>query len=167
MARTLDTNPAHLTETLKQAASHKGTAFVEIFQNCVIFNDGAFEEVTGKETRDDTSLFLKHGQPLLFGKEKNKGIRLNGFQPEVVMLGENGITEKDLVVHDETQKDPTYAFMLSRMERPEFPVPLGVFRKVEKPTYDALVNTQIEEAKLKKAGDFVKILRGSNTWMVQ
>jgi len=164
VARTLDTNPKHMTEVLKRVASHKGSAFVEIFQNCVVFNDGTFEAVTGKETRDDNTLFLEHGKPLLFGKDKNKGIRFKGLEPEVVTLGENGITEADIVVHDEKTTNPIYAFMLSRLELPHFPAPVGIFRSIEKPTYEHMIVDQIDAALSTGPGDLKKIIQGSNTW---
>ena len=110
------------------AAEHKGTSFVEIYQNCNIFNDGAFEDATDKDVRADRMLYLEHGKPMIFGKDRDKGIRLNGLKPEVVELGKDGITEADILVHDETREDPTLAFLLSRMDYPEFPVPVGVFR---------------------------------------
>ena len=91
-------------------------------------------------------LFLKHGEPMIFGKNHDKGIRLNGLKPEVVELGKDGITEKDILVHDETLEDPTIAFMLTRMDYPEFPVPVGVIRAVQRPTYNDLMDEQIEKA---------------------
>src|SRR3989338_4856391 len=145
VARTIDTDQQHLGQVLLQAARHPGSSFVEIFQNCVIFNDEAFKDVTERTVRPEHSLLLEHGKPLIFGKERNKGIRLHGMSPEIVTLGENGITEKDLVVHDENSADPTYAFMLSRMEFPEFPIPLGVYRAVKKPAYESLMVDQINK----------------------
>lgn len=166
IARTLDTNPKHMTETLMRAAQHKGAAFVEIFQNCIIFNDGAFKNVTDKDYRDDNALFLEHGKPLIFGKDRNKGIRLNGLDLEVVTLGENGVTEADLVVHDETHANPAYAFLLSRMELPHFPVPVGVLRSTSKPTYDQLLTEQSAKASEGKKADLKQLISGPNTWVV-
>jgi len=166
VARTLDTDPAHMTMVLDRAGRHKGAAFVEILQNCVIFNDEAFKDVTDRSVRPDHSLLLEHGKPLLFGKDRNKGIRLKGYTPEVVTLGE-GINESDLVVHDEKNTDPSYSFLLSNLEMPAFPAPLGVFRAIEKPTYDFLLKDQIEKAKKAKGeGDLKKLLHGSETWVV-
>lgn len=166
VARTVDTNTKSLTDILTRAAHHKGSAFVEIFQNCIIFNDGAFEDVTNRDVRDDHVLNLEHGKPLLFGKEKNKGIRIRGFEPSVVTLGENGITQADLAIHNEKNLNPAYAFLLGRFERPHFPVPIGVFRAIERPTYDALLHDQVSKAKKATSGDLQKLLAGSNTWEV-
>lgn len=167
VARTMDNNPKHLAEILRRAAHHKGTAFVEIFQNCIIFNDGAFDAATGKEARDDNSLLLEHGKPLLFGKEKNKGIRIKGFDPEVVTIGENGVTLDDIMVHDENITNPAYAFMLSRFNLPNFPVPMGVLRQVERATYDGLLNDQVDTAKSMGRGDINKLISGPATWTVE
>ncbi len=166
VARAVDANTKTLTEVLTRAAHHKGSAFVEIFQNCIIFNDGAFDLVTSRETRDDNMLYLEHGKPLIFGKEKNKGIRFNGINPEIVTIGENGIKESDLVVHDEKHDNPAYAFMLSRMEAPKFPTPVGVFRSIQKPSYDALVDDQLQKATKKTPADLEKLIHGSSTWTV-
>ena len=123
VARSVDVFQPHLKATLKQAAAHQGAAFVEILQNCNIFNDGAWDALTEKDVRDDHTIALEHGQPLVFGKNKDKGIRMNGLDLEVVTLG-NGVTEKDLIVHDEQHPNPAYAFLLSRMDgRPGFPTP--------------------------------------------
>ncbi|MFH0793824.1 MAG: 2-oxoacid:ferredoxin oxidoreductase subunit beta [bacterium] len=168
VARTIDMNVKHLALVLEQAAKHKGTAFVEVYQNCNIFNDGAYDYATNKDTKSDTTLVLEHGKPLIFGKDRDKGIRLNAqFGPEVVKLGENGITEKDLLVHNEKAEDPSLAFMLSRLAHPDFPEPIGVFRAVERPTFDGLVEDQIEQA-IEKRGEGVlqKLLTGNETWTV-
>ena len=134
----------HLTETLKRAAAHKGTAFVEVYQNCKIFNDGVFEYATDKSVKADNMLYLEHGKPLIFGKDRNKGIRLNGLNPEVVTLG-NGIAMDDLLIHDEKAEEPSLAYLLSRMVYPDFPECIGVFRCVERPTYENVLNKQIED----------------------
>jgi 2-oxoglutarate/2-oxoacid ferredoxin oxidoreductase subunit beta len=113
-------------------------------------------------------LFLEHGKPMIFGKERDKGIRLDGLRPEVVTIGEGGVTEADLLVHDEHADDPYLALILSRMFWPEFPVPVGVLRSVERPTHDALVTAQIEEATVKSgAGDLAKALVAGETWTVE
>src|SRR6266700_7710100 len=145
VARTVDVDINHLTETLRRAAAHKGTAFIEIYQNCKIFNDGVFEYATDKSIKADNTLYLEHGKPLIFGKDRNKGIRLNGLDPEVVSLG-NGITADDLLIHDEKAEEPSLAYLLSRMVYPRFPECVGVFRAVERPCYDDQLNRQIEDA---------------------
>ncbi len=167
VARSLDVDPHHLVETLRQSYEHKGASFVEIYQNCNIYNDGAFEDFTAKEVRADRILYLQNGEPMIFGKAEDKGIRLKGLKPEVVELGKDGITEKDLLVHDETLEEPTIAFMLSRMEYPDYPVPVGVIRAVKRPTYDDLLGEQIEGAITSQgAGDLDKLLREGDTWVV-
>jgi 2-oxoglutarate ferredoxin oxidoreductase subunit beta len=167
VARSVDRDTQHLAETLERAAKHKGTSFVEVFQNCNIFNDGAFDQFTDKPVRDDRMLYLEHEKPLIFGKEGDKGIRLNGTKLEVVSLG-NGISESDLLVHDEHAKDPTLAFMLGRMEYPAWPVPVGVFRAVERPTYEDLMEMQIETAvNLWGKGNLDKLLHSGDTWVVE
>src|SRR5260370_1021246 len=114
VARTVDVDVAHLTETLRRAAAHKGSAFVEVYQNCKIFNDGVFEYATDKGIKADNTLYLEHRKPLIFGKDRNKGIRLHGLDPEVVTLT-NGITVDDLLIHDERAEEPSLAYLLSRM----------------------------------------------------
>ena len=132
---------------LKRAHAHRGASFVEILQNCNIFNDGAFNDVSDKAIKADHQLLLEHGKPLIFGKNRDKGIRMNGMRPEVVQLGD-GVTEKDLVVHDETNL--SLAFMLGNFEAP-MPTPLGVFYASSRPTYDGAVNKQLEDAKASRA----------------
>ena len=167
IARSLDVDPHHMVEILERSYQHKGAAFVEIYQNCNIYNDGAFDEFYAKEVRADRMLFLEQGKPMIFGKERDKGIRLNGVQLEVVQLG-NGVTEDDLLVHDETRDNPSIAFMLSRMEYPEFPVPVGVIRAVQKPTYEALLNEQVANSIEKEGeGDIQKLLLAGETWTVE
>lgn len=167
IARTVDTNTKNLTEVLTRAAHHKGSAFVEIFQNCIIFNDGAFKDTTDRATRDDNTVILQDGQPLIFGKDKDLGIRLNGFKPEVVTIGKKGITEKDLLVHNEKETNPIYSSILSLMGLPDLPVPLGVFRALEKPTYDQMLSDQIKEAKAKKETKLEKLLEGPTPWVIE
>src|SRR5205823_6204119 len=114
VARTVDTDIHHLTNILQRAAAHKGTAFIEVYQNCKIFNDGVFEYATDKAIRSDNVLFLEQGKPLVFGKDRSKGIRVRDFEPEVVTLG-HGVTEKDLLVHDESSESSTRAYVLSHL----------------------------------------------------
>jgi 2-oxoglutarate ferredoxin oxidoreductase subunit beta len=167
VARTIDVDINHLTETLRRAAAHKGTAFIEIYQNCKIFNDGVFEYATDKSLKADNTLFLEHGKPLLFGKDRNKGIRLNGLELEVVELG-NGITEEDLLVHDEAAEEPNLAYLLSRMVHPRFPECVGVFRAVQRPTYEELVQQQREQVIAAKGrGKLEDLFISDDMWVVE
>ena len=167
VARSIDTNIKHLGMVLKRAAEHRGISFVEVYQNCNVFNDGAFDYATDRESKSDTTLELEHGKPLIFGKNRDRGIRLNGMNPEVVQLGK-GISEDDLLFHDERAPEPTLAYLLSRMRYPEFPEPIGVYRDVQKPMYDALINSQIEEARKSKGeGDLQKLYYSGDTWTVE
>jgi 2-oxoglutarate ferredoxin oxidoreductase subunit beta len=167
VARTLDVDITHLTETLKRAAAHKGTAFVEIYQNCKIFNDGVFEYATDKSIKADNVLYLQHGRPLVFGKDQNKGIRLHGLNPEVVDLG-NGIAKDDLLVHDEKADEPSLAYLLSRMVYPDFPECIGVFRCVERPTYENVLNKQMEDIiATRGAGKLEDLFASDETWTVE
>lgn len=165
IARSLDTNTRHLGEILKEAALHKGSSFIEILQNCVIFNDGAWEYVSDKQRADDTSIYLEHGKPMIFGRNRDKGIRLNGLRLEVVELGD-GITEDDLLVHDETNDN--LAYLVSQMEYPEFPVPFGVIYRVARPSYEELVMAQIQTAQEKRGkGDLRALYNADYTWVVE
>ena len=168
IARSVDVMQPHLKTTLKRVASHKGTAFTEILQNCNIFNDGAWEAITEKDVRDDRVLFLEHGKPLVFGKNKSQGIRQNGFDIEVVTLGEGG-SEADLLVHNEQHPSPAYAYMLASMDsRPGFPTPVGVLRAVDAPIYEDSVNDQVKQIIANKGrGDLGKLLRGPETWEIK
>jgi 2-oxoglutarate/2-oxoacid ferredoxin oxidoreductase subunit beta len=165
VARTIDVDVNHLTEVLRRAAQHRGTAFVEIYQNCKVFNDGVFDYATDKSVKAEHALYLEHGRPLLFGKDRNLGIRLNGLTPEVVTLA-NGITIDDLLIHDERAEDLTLAFLLSRLIFPEFPECLGVFRAVDKPTYESLVHQQGAEARPNGPAKLERLLAGDETWTV-
>jgi 2-oxoglutarate ferredoxin oxidoreductase subunit beta len=157
-----------MVEILERAAKHKGASFVEIYQNCNIYNDGAFEDFTAKEVRADRMLFLKHGEPMVFGKNNDKGIRISGLKPEVVTLGKDGVSEKDILVHDETLEDPTIAFMLTRMDYPEFPVPVGVIRAVQRPTYNDLMEEQIARAiETQGEADLAALFRQGDIWEVE
>ena len=167
VARALDTDTQQLGQVLLAAGRHKGSAFVEIFQNCVIFNDEAFKDVTDREFRPEHCLNLEHGKPLIFGKERNKGIRMKGTHLEVVTLGAGGVTEQDLVIHDEKHPDPAYAFLLSRMEMPAFPAPVGIFRAIERPTYESLMEDQIRRAEAKGKGTLKELLNSGETWEIK
>jgi len=163
VARTIDVEQKHLGETLKRAHAHRGASFVEILQNCNIFNDGAFNDLSDKAIKADHQLVLEHGKPLIFGKNRDKGIRMNGQRAEVVTLGE-GATEKDLVVHDETNL--ALAFMLANFEAP-MPAPVGVFYATSRPTFEAAMNAQLAEAKAKQGvGDIATLLKRGDVWTV-
>jgi 2-oxoglutarate ferredoxin oxidoreductase subunit beta len=167
VARTLDVDINHLTETLKRAAAHKGTSFIEIYQNCKIFNDGVFEYATDKSVKADHTLFLEHGKPMIFGKDRNKGIRLNGLEPEVVNLG-SGITVDDLLIHDERAEEPSLAYLLSRMVHPAFPECVGVYRCVQRPTYEELLEKQLQDVIQKKGrGKLEELFASDDTWVVK
>jgi 2-oxoglutarate ferredoxin oxidoreductase subunit beta len=166
VARSTDVNIKHLAMVLKRAAEHVGTSFVEVYQNCNVFNDGAFEYATSRDTRLDTTLELEHGKPMIFGKNRDKGIRLNGIMPEVVELGK-GISEDDLLFHDEKAPEPTLAYLLSRMTYPEFPEPVGVFRAVDAPRYEEVLNEQIAAAQKRSRGDLKALFTSGETWVVE
>jgi 2-oxoglutarate ferredoxin oxidoreductase subunit beta len=169
VARSMDRDPKHLQEMLLRSNAHVGASFLEIYQNCNIFNDGAFEIFTEKGTKPMETLFLEQGKPLLFGANKEKGIKLDGFRPVVVELGE-GVSADDCWVHDE--KDFYKAQILTRMfddPRVEghLPRPFGVFYETERPCYEEQLQIQLDEIIAKKGkGDLNKLLRGNETWTI-
>ncbi len=167
-ARTIDTNPKLMAEIFVKAAKHVGTSMVEILQNCVIFNDDAHAQVTGRDNRDDFQLHIEHDQPMLFGKDKQKGLRLNGLKLEVVTMGENGISKKDILVHDAHESDSTLHMMLVRLKPPEFPVILGVIREVKATAYSEKLEDEVklstQKSKLKNMDD---LLNSGETWEVK
>ena len=167
VARTIDVNIKHLGMVLQRAAEHRGTAFIEVYQNCVVFNDSAWDYATERDVKEDNLLELEHGKPLVFGKNRDKGIRLNGLDPEVVELGK-GITEDDLLFHDEKAPEPSLAYLLSRLRHEDgFPEPIGVFRAVEAPMYDEEFNRQLDVARQKQGpGDLNKLFSSGETWVV-
>jgi len=166
-ARTLDTNVSLSTQIYIEAARHKGTSVVEVLQNCVIFNDGIHDKVAGKEVRDDRTLILKHGEPMIFGKEKDNGLVLDGLKLRVVKLGENDVTQKNILVHDATEPNPGIHYMLANMRYPEYPVALGVIRSVSGQTYEKDLENQITEirnrSKIKNMND---LLNSGSVWKV-
>lgn len=166
VARSIDVEAKHLQEVIRRAHAHRGTSFIEILQNCNIFNDGAFAALTDKPVKADSQLVLEHGKPLIFGKNRDKGIRLgSGLRPEVVEFG-NGVSEKDLLVHDE--HDPTLAYFLSHMGPPDFPTPIGVFRAVERPSYERALDAQLTEAQERLGpGDLDTLLNRGDAWDVE
>ena len=169
IARSMDRDPKHLQQSLIRANAHKGASFLEIYQNCNIFNDGAFEVFTEKSSKPEETLMLEQGKPLIFGAQQQKGIMLEGFKPVVVELG-NGISADDLWIHDEN--DFYKAQILVRMfDDPRIeghlPRPFGVFYETQRMTYEDLMNLQIEEVvSLKGKGNLDKLLRGSETWTI-
>ena len=167
VARAVDTDPKHITEVLLEGARHPGTSFAEILQSCVIFNKDAWKEISDRSIREDRLLYLEQGKPLIFGEKRNKGIILRGTKPEVVTIGEQGITKKDLVVHDCYREDPVYAAMLTEMDYPAFPIPVGIFRAAKKPVYEQELEKQIKEVTaLKGRRNLQALLRGSEYWTV-
>lgn len=165
IARTVDTHISHMAEVLKRAAEHQGTSFVEIYQNCVIFNNGAFAYATDKQIREDTLMELEHGNPMIFGQNRDKGIRLNELQPEVVSLDQ--VAQEDLLVHDESTDQPALAFLLSRMRYPEFPEPIGVIRDVERPIYESSLLDQVDTATQERGkGTLDELFNAGEKWQV-
>ena len=170
IARTMDRDPKHLQSMLLRAQAHKGTSFLEIYQNCNIFNDGAFEVFTEKGSKPEEVLFLEQGKPLIFGTTQNKGIKLDGFKPVIVELGEGGATADDLWIHDD--KDFYKAQILVRMfDDPNLvghlPRPFGVFYQTDRACYEDGMAMQIEDIIAKKGkGDLDKLLRGNETWTI-
>jgi 2-oxoglutarate ferredoxin oxidoreductase subunit beta len=166
VARSVDIFQSHLRDTLRRAAAHKGTAFVEIYQNCNIFNDKAFGYMTDKEAKDDNVLYLEHGKPLVYGKNKDKGIRMRGTQMEVVQLGD-GVSPEDCVVWDESLDNPATAFLAAQLLPPHFPTALGVFRSVTLPSYEELVVEQMQhETDRLGLGKLDALLKAGDTWTV-
>ena len=169
IARSMDRDPKHLQVILSRSHQHKGSSFVEIYQNCNIFNDGAFEIFTEKSTKPEEALFLEHGKPLIFGAAANKGIKIDGLRPVVVELG-NGTAADDLWIHDEA--DFYKAQILVRMfDNPStvghFPRPFGVFFQTERPCYEDMMQMQIDETiATKGAGDLNKLLKGREVWEI-
>lgn len=165
-ARTIDSNVKLSTEIYKEAAQHEGASVVEVLQNCVIFNDGVHAALTDREFRDDRTIILKHGEPMIFGRNRDMGLKLEGLKLKVVTLG-NGITEKDLLVHDAGENTPGLHSLLVNMRYPAYPVALGVIRSVNAPTYDMALIGQIKKvqqtAKIKCVDD---LMMSGATWKV-
>lgn len=169
VARSMDRDPKHLQTLLKRSHAHKGSSLLEIYQNCNIFNDGAFEIYTDKGTKAEEALFLEQGQPLIFGAQQNKGIRLDGFRPVVVSL-DDGYSADDLWIHDE--HDFYKAQVLTRLyddprKEEHLPRPFGVFYESDRPTYEDLMKAQIESAMEKKPADLDALLSGKETWTIE
>jgi 2-oxoglutarate ferredoxin oxidoreductase subunit beta len=168
VARTMDRDPKHLQAMLIRANQHRGASFLEIYQNCNIFNDGAFEIFTEKGTKAQETLFLEQGKPLLFGANGEKGIRLDGFTPKIVTIGQDASAD-ECWIHDE--KDMYKAQVLVRIfDDPKteghLPRPFGVFYQTGRPCYEEMMTEQIEQAKAKKPADLDKLLRGNEVWVI-
>jgi 2-oxoglutarate ferredoxin oxidoreductase subunit beta len=166
VARTIDSDRKHLTSVLRASADHKGTAFVEIYQNCPIFNDDAFLPVTEPGEREQRLIRLEHGEPIRFGADASLGLRFSKYGSlEAVPV--EGADPDSLLSHD-AQADPSYAFALSRLDSSDFAhTPIGVFRKAERPSYDELMTAQIDAARQKQGdGDLAELLAGADTWQV-
>jgi 2-oxoglutarate ferredoxin oxidoreductase subunit beta len=156
-----------MTEVMFEAARHDGTSVVEILENCVIFADKTHVQITSKDLRDDHQIHLKNGEPMLFGKEKKKGIRMRDSRLEVVEIGKDGITEENILIHDQYQQDPGLHLMLAKMTPPHLPMAMGVIRSAMYPTYDDMVEEQIkfakENSKIKNMDD---LLNSGDTWII-
>lgn len=167
-ARAVATDSKGTIDILKAAQKHKGTAVCEILQNCVIFNNGAYDPVYTRNGRLKNAIYLRQGEPMVFGEHNEYGLMQEGFSIKVVKLGENGITEKDLLIHDAYCQDNTLQLKLAMMEGPDFPVALGVIRDVDAPTYDECVNAQIEDIKAKKPyHNFQELLETNDIWEIK
>lgn len=166
VARAIDTEASLLTDVLRRAGAHRGTAFMEVYQNCNVFNDGAFDAFRGKEGKD-ARLVVEHGKPLQFGAENKRGLRMRpgSMELEVVEIGVDSVTEADILVHDE--KNPALAYLLARMPFPQFPVALGVLFANERPTYGDALEAQDRVARERNGkGDLQALLNSGNTWRV-
>ena len=168
IARTVDSDPRHMGQVLQQAMNHKGVAFVEIYQNCVIFNKDTHLPIVGREFRDDRAIYLEHGKPLIFGKNKDKGIELNGADTRIVDLAAHPEEAKNVLVHNAEAVSPNYAYLLTQMEYPDMPVPFGVFRSIQKPTYDGMLDEQVKHSVEKRGvGNLKDVLYTNEVWKVE
>jgi 2-oxoglutarate ferredoxin oxidoreductase subunit beta len=167
-ARTVDANVTLSTGIYIEAAKHKGTSVIEVLQNCVIFNDGIHDVVTGREVRDDRTIVLRHSEPMIFGKDNEKGLILDGLKLKVVRLGENGITEKNLLIHDAHEPNPGIQYMLANMRFPDYPVALGVIRSVAGNTYENDLEEQIKGVqKHSKIRCMDDLMQSGSIWKVE
>ncbi len=167
-ARAVATDSTGILDVVRAASKHKGTTVCEILQDCVIFNDKTHSAVYNKESRSKNAIYLEQGKPMLFGENNEFGLVQEGFGLKVVKLGENGITEKDILVHDAHAIDNTLQLKLALMDGPDFPIALGVIRDVEAPTYEKAVAEQLEEVSaIKKYHNFHELLMTNDTWVVE
>jgi len=169
VARAIATEGAQMREVLLRTARHRGSAFVEIFQNCNVFNDGTFDSFAAKKRQEENTVLLEHGKPVVFGRDQGKGIIVRSgygsLEPQVVNVDDAG--DGEILLHDETSPNAALSYLLSRLEPPEFPVPLGVFRAIKRPLYGELLNEQIKSARENQGqGDFRKHLRAGEIWKV-
>jgi len=146
-ARVVDSDPKMMKKVFREAAEHKGTSVVEILLNCVIFANQVHKDITGRDVRDDHQIFLEHGKPMIFGKDRDKGLMMRCNKMEVVTIGENGVTEDDLIVHNAKDEDDTNHYRLVRMELPDFPVAMGVIRAIDSTVYESEMFDQVQHAK--------------------
>jgi 2-oxoglutarate ferredoxin oxidoreductase subunit beta len=169
VARSIDVDGPHLQQTLRRAHAHKGTAFVEILQNCPVFNDKEWRELEDRTTRLEAALLLEDGQPLVFGAEGRRGLRIENGVPSVVELREgDDPVAAGVAVHRSGHESPSYAFALASLIRPRFPIPIGVIRAVEEPTYEAVLQDQIDAAVATRGpGDIKALLHSGDTWTVE
>ncbi len=167
-ARVLDSNIKMMTGVMSEAAGHDGTAVVEILQNCIIYADKTHAPITDKETKDDYQLHLKHGEPMLYGKNKEKGIQLKGTKLQGVVVGLNGVELEDILIHDQYEKNPGIHRMLGKMGPPDLPVALGVIRSAEFETYDDMVEIQLESVReLSKIKCVDELLNSGETFDIE
>jgi 2-oxoglutarate ferredoxin oxidoreductase subunit beta len=168
VARTVVFDQEHLGATIEAAARHRGVSFVEILQNCVVFNDRVLGDLGDRSERDNHWVRLEHGRPIRFGADGRKGIVLRGREPAVAVVGENGVREEDLLVHDARSPSRAQAYLLAELGPPDFPMPYGIFRQVERPTYDGLLGAQIDAAIARNgSGDLSRLLNAGTTWVVE
>lgn len=166
-ARAPGGNPKYMKQLFIDSSKHKGTSMIEIFQNCVIFNDGVFDDFLNKKVGDDTLLFLEHGKPMIFGKELNKGIVVDGLKLKVVTIGENGVELDDILVHDAYCNETIVHHMLVQMSYPDFPVAMGIIRQVSELTFEDRVSHVISQIKAKSKFTCVDdLLYSGETWKI-
>jgi len=170
VARSIDTDAQHLQEILRRAHAHRGTAFVEILQNCPVFNDGIWKDVEDRKSRVDNTLHLEHGEPLTFGVPgRRRGIVMTGGVASVIKLeDQEDAAERGVVIHNQSHESPAYASVLATLKLPEFPLPTGVFRQVDRPCYEDMLTAQVDEAiERKGVGNLRDLLHSGDTWRVE
>jgi 2-oxoglutarate ferredoxin oxidoreductase subunit beta len=167
VARTVAADLKHMGMVFEAGARHKGTSFIEVRQDCRVFNDDALESFNDKNIRKEHWVYLEQGKPIRFGKDENKGILMRAMQPEVVIVGENGVRAEDLLIHDARGGSNVQAMCVAELPRPAFPTALGIFRQVERPTYEDLLMAQMDGAIARNGpGDLSRLLNAGTTWTV-